>query len=64
MRSSSAISAQFDTNEEPPYERNGVVMPVSGIIRITPPTTTKTWTARETARPAASNLPKESRTDN
>ena len=31
---------QFDSSEEPPYAMNGRVRPVSGIRRVTPPTTT------------------------
>ena len=52
---------QFATREEPPYDRNGVVRPVSGIRRVTPPMTTKTWRARTPARPVAISLPKPSR---
>ena len=40
---------------------NGVVSPVSGISLVTPPTTTKTWSANTTARPTAISLPNASR---
>ena len=33
MRSSSASATKFATSDEPPYETNGNVMPVSGITR-------------------------------
>src|SRR5699024_11095542 len=36
---------QFASSEEPPAAINGVVKPVSGITRSTPPTTTKIWMA-------------------
>ncbi len=36
---------QFATSDDPPYDRNGVVSPVSGISRVTPPITTNTWIA-------------------
>ena len=52
---------QFATSEEPPYDRNGVVRPVSGISPVTPPMTTKTWSAKIAARPVAISLPKPSR---
>ena len=41
---------------------NGMVRPVSGMTRVTPPTTTKHCSATEKARPTASSLPKPSRT--
>ncbi len=47
MRSSSAMIAQFMTIDEPPCAMNGVVRPVSGMSRVTPPTTTKTCRANE-----------------
>ena len=55
------MSVQLARSEEPPEDRNGMVRPVSGITRVTPPTTTKHWSASEKARPAASSLPKPSR---
>ena len=61
MRSSSATTTQLATSEEPPYERNGVVRPVSGIRPVTPPMTTKTWSAMIVPRPTAISLPKPSR---
>ena len=54
--------AQFATRLDPPYDRNGVVRPVSGMSLVTPPTTTKTCSANDVARPVASSLPKSSRT--
>ena len=50
-RSSSAISAQLATSDDPPAERNGVVRPVSGMRLVTPPTTTKTCRPTTNARP-------------
>ena len=47
---------------DPPADRNGVVRPVSGMTRVRPPTMTKTCSAIPNARPAASSLPKPSRT--
>src|SRR5580700_6169051 len=44
-RISSAISAQLAISEEPPCDRNGVVMPVSGISPLTPPTMMNTCSA-------------------
>src|SRR5581483_11816832 len=61
IRSSSAIITQFMTKLDPPYARKGVVRPVSGMRRVTPPTITKTCSASETERPVASSLPKSSR---
>ena len=61
MRSSSATITQLATSDEPPYDRNGVVRPVSGISPVTPPMTTKTWSAKTLPRPVASSLPKPSR---
>ena len=53
---------QFARSDEPPSDRNGIVSPVSGMTRVTPPTTTKHCSATEKDRPAASSLPKPSRT--
>ena len=61
MRSSNAIRTQLATSDEPPYDRNGVVSPVSGISRVTPPMTTKTCSATTLPRPTAISLPKPSR---
>ena len=52
---------QFATRDDPPYDRNGVVSPVSGISRVTPPITTNTWIAKTTPSPVAISLPKPSR---
>ncbi len=61
IRSSRAMITQFATSDEPPYDRNGVVRPVSGISRVTPPMTTKTCSANTPPRPVATSLPKPSR---
>src|SRR5690606_8366890 len=42
IRSHSPTTTQPAISEEPPADRNGVVIPVSGISRVTPPSTTKT----------------------
>ena len=60
-RISRAITIQLATRDEPPWDRNGVVMPVSGISWVTPPTMMKTWSAKTNARPAASSLANGSR---
>src|SRR6185437_1636978 len=44
-RSSSATMIQFAISEEPPAARKGVVRPVSGMTRVTPPTTMNTCSA-------------------
>ena len=61
IRSRMATRVQFASSEEPPDDRNGIVRPVSGMTRVTPPTTTKHCSATEKDRPAASSLPKPSR---
>lgn len=61
IRSSRAMIIQFAMSEEPPCARNGVVRPVSGMRRVTPPTTTKTCRAIVNDRPVASRVPKPSR---
>ena len=61
IRSSSPMIIQFAMSEEPPCARNGKVRPVSGITRVMPPTTTKTWKARMKPRPPHSSLPNASR---
>ena len=35
--------AQLASRDEPPSDMNGVVRPVSGMTRVTPPMTTNTW---------------------
>ena len=62
MRSSSAMITQFASRDEPPSDMKGVVRPVSGMTRVTPPMTMKSWKATEKDRPIASSLPKPSRT--
>ena len=61
-RISSATVIHEDTIEEPPAARNGAVRPVSGMRRVMPPSTTKSWTASEKLRPVARSLPNPSRT--
>ena len=51
-----------DTIEEPPAAKNGAVRPVSGMMRVMPPSTTNSWMASEKLRPVARSLPKPSRT--
>jgi len=48
-----ASSKKFATIDEPPYETNGSVMPVSGMIRRTPPTMMNVCSANPNVRPAA-----------
>ena len=61
IRSSSATMIQLAISDEPPYDMNGVVRPVSGISLVTPPMTTNTCRAIAIARPTASSLPNGSR---
>ena len=52
IRKNTAISSQLAISDEPPADMNGVVCPVSGMSRLTPPTITKICSAereRETA---------------
>ena len=56
MRSRSASSAKLATSDEPPYDTNGSVMPVSGITRVTPPMMRNVWSPRIVAMPAANSL--------
>ncbi len=51
---------QLATSDEPPAARNGVVRPVSGMTRVTPPITTNTWRATTNDRPTPSRRPKSS----
>src|SRR5690606_38968511 len=53
-----ATMSQLATREDPPAARNGVVRPVRGITRVTPPTMMKTCSASVKARPTDSSLPK------
>src|SRR5690606_24465805 len=59
-RSSSATMSQLATSEEPPAARNGVVRPVSGMMRVTPPITMNTCSPTANERPTASRRPKSS----
>src|SRR5690606_2967798 len=52
--------SQLHTSELPPAARKGRVRPVSGITRVTPPTTTNTCSAITKPRPPASRVPKPS----
>lgn len=56
-----ATSAQLATTEDPPWARNGMVIPVSGIRPVTPPATTNTCSAIAEESPTAKSLPKGSR---
>ena len=56
MRSSSARITKLATSDDPPYETNGSVTPVSGITRVTPPMMTNVCTPRIVARPAANSF--------
>ena len=51
---------QLATSELPPAARNGVVSPVSGMRRVTPPITMKHWSAIVKLMPAAKRVPKPS----
>ena len=52
---------QFATSELPPWARNGVVRPVSGMSRVTPPMTMKHCSAIVKLTPVAKSLPNPSR---
>ncbi|KEP74861.1 hypothetical protein HR12_03045 [Microbacterium sp. SUBG005] len=51
---------QFAISEDPPAARNGVVRPVSGMTRVTPPTMMNTCSAIVNENPVARSLPKSS----
>ena len=61
MRSSNPMMIQFVRSAEPPWARKGIARPVSGMTRVTPPTTTKHCNAMVKERPVASSFPKPSR---
>ena len=50
-----------DTADEPPYEMNGSVTPVSGMTFVTPPTMTNTCRAKTDVRPVARSFENGSR---
>src|SRR5699024_6504149 len=52
--------SQLHPSELPPAARKGRVRPVSGITRVTPPTTTNTCSAIAKPSPPASRVPKPS----
>src|SRR5262249_12744397 len=56
ISSSRASSTKFARIEEPPYDTNGSVTPVSGMTRVTPPTITNTCSAITEVSPAASSF--------
>ena len=56
------MMTQLASRDEPPSDMKGVVRPVSGMTRVTPPMTMNSWKATEKVRPMASSLPKPSRT--
>src|SRR5262249_55189200 len=62
IRISTAMIIQLATRDEPPWDRKGVVIPVSGMSWVTPPTITKTCRAITNERPVASSLANGSRT--
>ena len=47
---------QLATSDEPPAARNGVVRPVSGMTRVTPPTTMNTCSAIDERQADAEQL--------
>ena len=51
---------KFETIDEPPYETNGSVMPVSGTTRSTPPTMMNVCRASPNVSPAARSFEKPS----
>src|SRR5699024_10531731 len=61
MRSSRPIISQLAMSAEPPAARNGVVIPVRGMMRSRPPSTTNSWKHMTKARPLASILMNSSR---
>ena len=44
------------TRDDPPYETNGNVMPVSGMTRVTPPMMRNVWRPMIVAMPAANSF--------
>ena len=62
ITSNRPATIQLHTSEEPPWDMNGVVRPVSGSNRVTPPMMVNTCNAKANDRPAASSLPKGSDT--
>ena len=52
---------QLASRADPPWARKGIARPVRGMTRVTPPTTTKHWSAIVKASPVTSSLPKPSR---
>ena len=54
-------AASSTTRLEPPYERNGSGIPVSGATPITAAMLIAAWPETSTVRPAASRFPKGSR---
>ena len=61
IMSSKPTMIQLASREEPPAARNGVVRPVKGISRVTPPITTKHCSAMAKERPQARSFPNASR---
>ncbi len=55
-RSNRAMMIQLETRDEPPAARNGAVRPVSGMTRVTPPTTMKICSASAKPRPSGEEL--------
>src|SRR5439155_14417237 len=57
-----ANTRKLATTDEPPYETNGSVMPVTGMMRRTPPGLMNACSAKPKVRPAASSFAKPSST--
>ncbi|KMK72684.1 hypothetical protein ACJ65_10515 [Kocuria rhizophila] len=61
MASRMATMIQLESRDEPPADMNGVVSPVSGSRRVTPPTTMNSCSTISADSPPASSLPNASR---
>ena len=56
MLTKTPVAASTTTSEDPPKDRNGSGMPVSGITPTTPPMLMKAWQTIQHVSPAASKL--------
>src|SRR5690606_35146639 len=61
IRTSRASMIQLDSRAEPPLATKGMVAPVIGMTRVTPPMTTKLWKAMRKEMPEANILTNSSR---
>src|SRR5690606_14637148 len=61
IRTSRASMIQLDSRAEPPLATKGMVAPVIGMTRVTPPMTTKVWKAMRNEIPEANILTNSSR---